>query len=51
MSFLTVTAVDLEDEKKETPISLYEKNLLEKEAEIVKLENMARETILKANQV
>ena len=43
--------VDLEIKKNESPISLYEKNLLEKEAEIVKLEIMARETILKANQV
>ena len=43
--------VDLEIKKNESPISLYEKNLLEKEAEIVKLEIRARETILKANQV
>ena len=35
----------------ESPVSAYEKNLLAKEAEIVKLENFARETIHRASKV
>lgn len=37
--------------KKESPISQREKELLEKEAKIIEFENMVRETVLRAKQV
>jgi len=38
-------------DKKESPISQREKELLEKEAKIIEFENMVRETVLRAKQV
>ena len=38
-------------EKKESPIALREKVLMEKEAKIIEFENMVRETVIKAEQV
>ena len=46
-----IIILGLDEECKESPISLREKNLLEKEKEIERLENMVKEAVRKAEEV